>query len=55
MDYINNYNGVILIVDLETGETTTEDLELEAVEKFLGVLHSIWTCIKSMLIEIQLS
>mgnify|MGYP001549259317 CR=1 FL=1 len=36
MDYINNYNGVILIVDLETGETTSEDLELETVEKFLG-------------------
>ena len=36
MDYINNYNGTILIVDLESGETTTEDLELEAVEQFLG-------------------
>ena len=36
MDYINNYNGVILIVDLETGETTSEDLELETVEKYLG-------------------
>jgi len=36
MDYINNYNGTILIVDLESGETTTEDLELGAVEQFLG-------------------
>ena len=36
MDYINNYNGTILIVDLESGETTTEDLELEMMEKSLG-------------------
>ena len=36
MDYINNYNGTILIVDLESGETTNEDLELEIIEKNLG-------------------
>jgi len=36
MDYINNYNGTILLVDLETGETSDEELELEMVEKCLG-------------------
>lgn len=36
MDYINNYNGTILIVDLESGETTNEDLELDLMEKCLG-------------------
>jgi aldehyde:ferredoxin oxidoreductase len=36
MDYINNYNGTMLIVDLEKGETATEDLELEMMEKCLG-------------------
>ncbi len=36
MDYVNNYNGAILIVDLETGETTNEDLELDLMEKCLG-------------------
>ena len=36
MDCVNNYNGTILIVDLETGETTNEDLELDLMEKYLG-------------------
>jgi len=36
MEYINNYNGTILIVDLESGETNDEELELELMEKFLG-------------------
>jgi len=36
MDYINNYNGTILIVDLESGETTNDDLEIEMIEKSLG-------------------
>ncbi|MBW2553196.1 MAG: hypothetical protein JRE20_03560, partial [Deltaproteobacteria bacterium] len=36
MDYINNYNGTILIVDLESGETSNEDLELDLMEKCLG-------------------
>jgi aldehyde:ferredoxin oxidoreductase len=36
MDYINNYNGTVLLVDLETGETSDEELELEMVEKCLG-------------------
>lgn len=36
MDYVNNYNGTILIVDLETGEMTNEDLELDLMEKCLG-------------------
>ena len=36
MDYINNYNGIILLVDLESGETSDEELELEMVETCLG-------------------
>ena len=36
MDYINNFNGTILIVDLESGETTNEDLEIEMIENSLG-------------------
>ncbi len=36
MDCVNNYNGTILIVDLESGETSTEDLELDLMEKCLG-------------------
>lgn len=36
MDYVNNYNGTILIVDLESGETSNEDLELDLMETCLG-------------------
>jgi len=36
MDYINNYNGTILIVDLESGETTNQDFELEMMGKSIG-------------------
>jgi len=36
MDYINNYNGNILVVDLESGETNTESFELEMMEKGIG-------------------
>lgn len=36
MDYINNYNGTILLVDLTSGETSNEELDLEMVEKYLG-------------------
>jgi len=36
MDYINNYNGTILVVDLESGETNDEELELDLMEKCLG-------------------
>ncbi len=36
METMNNYNGVILIVDLEAQECTTEDLDEELIEKALG-------------------
>lgn len=36
MDYINNYNGNILVVDLKSGETAEEDLELDLMERCLG-------------------
>ena len=36
MEYVRNYNGTILIVDLESGETTDEELELDLVEKCVG-------------------
>jgi len=36
METMNNYNGVILIVDLESKECETEDLSEELIEKALG-------------------
>lgn len=36
METMNNYNGVILIVDLATKECETEDLSEELIEKALG-------------------
>jgi aldehyde:ferredoxin oxidoreductase len=36
METMNNYNGVILIVDLESKECNTEDLGEELIEKALG-------------------
>ncbi len=36
MDYINNYNGTILVVDLESGETNDEELELDLIEQCVG-------------------
>jgi aldehyde:ferredoxin oxidoreductase len=36
MDYINNYNGNILIVDLESGKCDQEELENELIEGSLG-------------------
>ncbi len=36
METMNNYNGVILIIDLETQQCDTEDLSEELVEKALG-------------------
>jgi len=36
METMNNYNGVILIVDLEAKECDTEDLSEELIEKALG-------------------
>ncbi len=36
METMNNYNGVILVVDLESKECDTEDLSEELMEKALG-------------------
>lgn len=36
MDYVNNYNGTILIVDLDTGETSNESLDEAMFEECLG-------------------
>ncbi len=36
METMNNYNGIILIVDLESKECETEDLSEELLEKALG-------------------
>jgi aldehyde:ferredoxin oxidoreductase len=36
MDFANNYNGTILIVDLEKGETSNESLDEALVEECLG-------------------
>jgi len=36
MDYINNYTGNILIVDLESGKCDQEELENELIDGYLG-------------------
>jgi aldehyde:ferredoxin oxidoreductase len=36
MDYINNYNGNILVVDLESGKCDQEELENALIEGYLG-------------------
>ncbi len=36
MDFANNYNGTILLVDLDTGETSNESLDEALVEESLG-------------------
>ena len=36
MDYINNYNGNILVVDLKTGKCDQEELTNELIEQYLG-------------------
>ena len=48
MDFANNYNGTILLVDLDTGETSNESLDEALVEESLEEQRSTSSCTRSM-------